>query len=389
MVPIKAAGNCCGSRARTLRAGHGHGIHRLFAAWDEKAYFATAVGTNVPSEIPVVGNVVKEVMRGGSELGTLTISRFFVAHVFMIPGLIFLDRYPPFPVSQSGSAAGPRRSIVSTQSFPPRASIPAASDGPRPCAARHRDLGSLALLYPAVLGPEANPADTQFLPRPEWYFRSLFQWLKLWTGSSAVVGIGVVPLIVVVLFVGLPFIDRRAERRPWKRPLAVGLFALIFGGLIIIEGWSYYADAHDAAVAKQLALQDQQTKDYMQEPFKPERQGSACPYGTGLHGRLSGRAGRRRCCLGSRRGSRTKNFRIACVQCVPWRGRSGHLDGAQAERESGGSARLNSCSTSSTIPPPEWIRGACRISSSHQDDVQGAYRLPRQSTIEQPKAVDS
>src|SRR5580693_6499117 len=51
--------------------------------WDEKAYFATAVGTNVPSEIPVVGNVVKEVMRGGGELGTLTISRFFVAHVFM------------------------------------------------------------------------------------------------------------------------------------------------------------------------------------------------------------------------------------------------------------------------------------------------------------------
>ena len=38
--------------------------------WDEKAYFATAVETNVPSEIPVVGNVVKEVMRGGSELGT-------------------------------------------------------------------------------------------------------------------------------------------------------------------------------------------------------------------------------------------------------------------------------------------------------------------------------
>ncbi|HEV2380685.1 MAG TPA: cytochrome b N-terminal domain-containing protein [Terriglobia bacterium] len=248
--------------------------------WDQKAYFATAVGTNVPSEIPVVGNVVKEVMRGGSELGTLTISRFFVAHVLMIPGLIFLFIGTHIFLFRKAGPAGP----MNEDSFHPK--LPTQSFYPRQLL---MDLGlalfvivilgSLALLYPAVLGPEANPADTQFLPRPEWYYRSLFQWLKLWTGSSVVVGIGVIPLIVVVLFVGLPFIDRRAERRPWKRPLAVGLFALIFGGLIIMEGWSYYADAHDPAVAKQLALQDRQTKEYMQEPFKPERQGAPLPTG--------------------------------------------------------------------------------------------------------------
>jgi ubiquinol-cytochrome c reductase cytochrome b subunit len=252
--------------------------------WDERAYFATAVGTNVPSEIPVVGNAIKELMRGGGELGTLTISRFFVAHFFMIPGLILLTISAHVFLFRKAGPAGP----PGEDPFEPK--LPTETFYPRQVV---MDLGLtlliivvlglLAFFYPAELGPEANPADTQFLPRPEWYYRSLFQWLKLWTGKSAVIGIMVVPLIVTVLFVGLPFIDRRAERRPWKRPIAVGLFSFVFGGLILMGAWSFHADAHDPAVAKQLAFQDQQMKDYMREPFKPERQSAPAPAGPGVN----------------------------------------------------------------------------------------------------------
>src|SRR4029077_6156803 len=49
--------------------------------WDQRAYFATAVGTNAASEVPLIGETLKRMMRGGTEMGTLTISRFFVAHV--------------------------------------------------------------------------------------------------------------------------------------------------------------------------------------------------------------------------------------------------------------------------------------------------------------------
>src|SRR5271170_4314829 len=45
--------------------------------WDQKAYFATAVGTNAASEIPLIGDGLKRMMRGGAQMGTLTISRFF------------------------------------------------------------------------------------------------------------------------------------------------------------------------------------------------------------------------------------------------------------------------------------------------------------------------
>ena len=57
--------------------------------WDQRAYFATAVGTNAMGEVPWIGESIKRLMRGGTEMGTLTISRFFVAHVFLIPAFIF------------------------------------------------------------------------------------------------------------------------------------------------------------------------------------------------------------------------------------------------------------------------------------------------------------
>ena len=57
--------------------------------WDQKAYFATAVGTNIVAEIPSLENGLLACC-GGDALGTLTLSRFYVAHLFLIPGAIFL-----------------------------------------------------------------------------------------------------------------------------------------------------------------------------------------------------------------------------------------------------------------------------------------------------------
>jgi ubiquinol-cytochrome c reductase cytochrome b subunit len=242
--------------------------------WDQKAYFATAVGTNVPSELPVLGNAVKIVMRGGEELGTLTISRFFVAHVFWIPGLMLLLISTHLVLFRKAGPAGPPSEnplhpSLPTQLFYPRQVIKDMTLALLLIVI----LAGLAYFYPAALGPQANPADTQFLPRPEWYYRSLFQWLKYWHGNGVVIGIGVVPAVIALLFVAVPFIDRRLERRPWKRPIAVGLFGFVLLGIALLEVLSYYDDAHNPTVAQQLALQDQRARDFMREPFKPEMAG--------------------------------------------------------------------------------------------------------------------
>ena len=67
----------------------GMGFTGYLLPWDQSAYFATAVGTNIVGEVPFIGQWLTNMLRGGDTLGTLTLSRFYFAHVFLIPGMIF------------------------------------------------------------------------------------------------------------------------------------------------------------------------------------------------------------------------------------------------------------------------------------------------------------
>src|SRR5204862_6026065 len=131
-------------------------------------------------------------------------------------------------------------------------------------------LGALAHFSPMELGPKADPADTQFVPRPEWYYLPIFQWLKYWRGPFAIIGIIVIPTITAALLVLVPFIDRRLERRPWRRPIAVGIFVLILAGFIGMGLMSVRDDQRDPSIAKQVAKQREETEQFMREPFEPE-----------------------------------------------------------------------------------------------------------------------
>ncbi len=53
--------------------------------WDQKAYWATKVGVLMPKSIPLVGDFITRLLMGGSDLGALTISRFFAIHVVVLP----------------------------------------------------------------------------------------------------------------------------------------------------------------------------------------------------------------------------------------------------------------------------------------------------------------
>ena len=55
--------------------------------WDQKAYWATAVGTNIAKQSPVVGDAVARVMKGGEDLGAATLARFYAIHVLALPAL--------------------------------------------------------------------------------------------------------------------------------------------------------------------------------------------------------------------------------------------------------------------------------------------------------------
>ncbi len=239
--------------------------------WDQRAYFATAVGTNAASEIPWIGESLKRMMRGGTEMGTLTISRFFVAHVFLIPACIFALVASHIFLFRKAGAAGPFtenpfKPEQKPELFYPRQVLMDLSL----TALLIIGLGLLAFFVPLQLGPPANPADARYIPRPEWYYLPIFQWLKYWHGAASLIGILIIPTILAAAIVALPFLDRSVERRPWKRPVAMGAYAFVLFALLGLGLRSQYVDMHDPGVAQQLAKQKTEEEEYTRKPFEPE-----------------------------------------------------------------------------------------------------------------------
>ncbi|MGZ7046247.1 MAG: c-type cytochrome, partial [Candidatus Aminicenantales bacterium] len=74
-----------------------------------------------------------------------------------------------------------------------------------------------------------------YVPRPEWYFLFLFQTLKMFNGPLEVVGSVVLPGLAVMLLILVPFIDRRKERNPLRRPVAVGVYFVIVISAVVLS----------------------------------------------------------------------------------------------------------------------------------------------------------
>ena len=228
-------------------------------SWDQSAYSAGSVGTDIVGQVPIIGDRLRLLLRGGAMMGALTLSRFYVLHVFIIPALIFSFIAVHIVLFRKAGAAGP----VSEDPVRPR--LPAETFYPKQVLIDMGFvllvmgvLGMLAHFVPVTLGLEANPTNTRYLPRPEWYFLPMFQWLKYWEGWRTVIGVFIIPVILIGLLFLLPFMDRGLERRPWRRPIPVGGVFIVLIGLLWLGMTSRLVDSRDPTVAAQLAEQNRQ-----------------------------------------------------------------------------------------------------------------------------------
>ena len=94
-----------------------------------------------------------------------------------------------------------------------------------------------------ILGPwytdEADPGTIQFVPRPDWFFYFLFYLLRIFKWPETVVlGTVGVPTLLLILLIGLPFYDRRPERRISRRPVALvaAILTVISMGVLTWKG---------------------------------------------------------------------------------------------------------------------------------------------------------
>ncbi len=93
---------------------------------------------------------------------------------------------------------------------------------------------ALAYFVGAPLEPRADPADTSYTPRPEWYFLFLFQLLKYFPGSLEVIGVFIIPSVAIILLIALPLIDRSPKRHFLRRPVIFGATILSVIGVLFL-----------------------------------------------------------------------------------------------------------------------------------------------------------
>ena len=104
----------------------------------------------------------------------------------------------------------------------------------------------LASLLPTGLEEKADPFNTPQHIKPEWYFLWIYQFIKV---PPMVIGPGIlaelagilIPAIGILLLILLPFLDRKPERRPSKRKLAMAITGVIVIIFVALSIWGWYS----------------------------------------------------------------------------------------------------------------------------------------------------
>ncbi len=174
--------------------------------WDQLAYWAVTIGTGMLQYVPLVGDALQRMARGGDEVGPKTLSLFFVLHIALLPILLFLLTGFHFWLVRkaggvmlpggSGRGGAPRPTLVPV----------------RPNLLVREGVASLVLLavllaiaavVPAPLEEQANAGMSPNPAKAPWYFMGIQELLVHLHPSFAVV---VVPLLVCAFLAGLPFL---------------------------------------------------------------------------------------------------------------------------------------------------------------------------------------
>ncbi len=223
----------------------GFGFSGYLLPWNELAFFATKVGTDIAGAVPIVGKPIMIFLRGGDDVTGATLSRFFGFHVAVLPGIFTVILSIHLLLVQRQGMSEP----------PSHEHTPPAERKTMPFFPNFllRDLlfwlvvlnllAILAVFFPWELGRKADPfASAPAGIKPEWYFLFMFQTLKYIPGKilffdGEVLGILLFGL-AGFLWLMVPFWDRKSSRGEDNRFITyTGIFVVFYIIILTIIGW--------------------------------------------------------------------------------------------------------------------------------------------------------
>ncbi len=236
-----------------------YGLTGYLLPWDNRAYWGTVVTTRIAGLAPVLGPYIQRLMgSGGGSVGVVTFARFYGLHVLLLPpATLILIGLHVYLVRKHGVAPAAGDEVLPNQQFYPRQAF-------RDTVAifiAFAVLFLMAVLVRVPLEQLADPTDTSYVPRPEWYLLFLFQTLKLFSGPLEVVGAVVLPGLAMLALVLVPFIDRSQMVKVTRRTVAMAFVTL---GVIGWTGLTAAAVMSTPKEATAVAVDYSAPTDWMQ-----------------------------------------------------------------------------------------------------------------------------
>lgn len=223
----------------------------------QKGVSQIEVEGNIVGSTPVIGPLIQRVLIGGDRVGHLTFTHLYFLHVGLLPllagGLLIVHLTQAF---RHGPA--PLRASVSPVPYWPYQSI-------RNTAVLAATLGAIAYIAIRNGAPLDSPADpdVSHMPRPEWYFRWLFELRRYFTGDLEFVATMVIPAALLLVFVSMPFFDWLFPRA-LSAPLRCTVVLATAGGIGWLTWMSFDRDWRDAEyLASEQAAHDLAKRAYM------------------------------------------------------------------------------------------------------------------------------
>jgi quinol-cytochrome oxidoreductase complex cytochrome b subunit len=230
------------------------GFSGYLLPWNKLAFSATRVGTAIVGVVPVIGDQLLLLARGGEEVTGDTLARFYALHVVILPLAAFALLGAHLFLVQKHGMSSPDREVARAGGAEKVPSMPFVPQFLlRDMVGWYLALGilaALAALFPWELGEKANPfGETPEGIRPEWYFLFMFQTLKLLDPHKLHIE-GELLKTLGVLFFGfcglvvllVPFLDRGDRARRVLNVLAV--LAVVF--FIVMTAWGWFLMPRDA-----------------------------------------------------------------------------------------------------------------------------------------------
>lgn len=221
------------------------GFSGYLLPWDELAFFATKVGTDIAGAMPLFGDLVRNLLRGGPDVSSVTLTRFFAFHVALFPAiftvilvlhLLFVQRQGMHaPTSFEQLPEKKKKEISFFPNFVLRDALL--------WLIVLNVLLYLAVFWPAEIGLKADPySPAPEGIRPEWYFMFMFQTLKFIPAHVFFIEGEVLAVIVfalvIVAWLLVPFWEIKARPGSKVRPMTViGGIAIVY--VLIMTAWGY------------------------------------------------------------------------------------------------------------------------------------------------------